>query len=227
MTPTLLEGSYLRAIANDPEADEPRLEYAAWCLRERGEDGKRQSDFIWAQVVLARLDPGKPGPKDLRRLTDLLARGSENWFRPLTAAGWVVSRCGRGLPSEVEAKSTGDLRPDALLSGVERMRIPARPDLTAVVTELCLSEWTDGVRALVLPDTLDPLAAVSLARSDHFRHLRALHLPLRLLDRFTTALRWAQVANEREGRPPPLPRLRIAGGVTASFPATEWTCRDV
>lgn len=198
----------LRAIADEPDCDEPRIDFANWCQEAGGEEGRLQAKLIKLQIALHKLAPAQPGADRLAaECAPLLTSCGRNWEGPLRDRGWTVTGFSRGLPSGVISQRIGDIRPDARLAGVERMELQSHMRLTSVVTELSQSEWSNGVRELVLPEGTDHLAVVSLALATHFSNLTRLRLPEHLHDTLGVALLKSRNTSAARFRQPSLPRL--------------------
>jgi uncharacterized protein (TIGR02996 family) len=210
------EQSLLQAIVNDPDAESPRTALADWCRQMGGDEGHRRAKFIRIQLTLHKVDALHPRMSALKNQADQLLRECGHpWKINLHNAGWVVKGWGRGLPSEVVSRKDREVRPTPLLAGVDRMALQPHSGLTATVTELSHSEWSNGVRRLELPDATDPLAVVTLALTKNFLNLTELVLPPNLLDQFTAALAETRAASIANHRLPPLLKLRTVNGSTA------------
>src|SRR5438552_3203827 len=136
---------FLRAIAEDPEDDVPRLVFADW-LEERGDS---RGEFMRLQVHLARFSESDRRRVGLEaRERELLDRHAVDWLGPLRnwSCGW---RFVRGLLAlEIDA--------EALLA------IPSGEQ------EAC--SWVERVKLWRLPER----ASETLAELKRFPHLSAL-----------------------------------------------------
>jgi uncharacterized protein (TIGR02996 family) len=99
----------LRAIVEDPEADDLRLIYADW-LQDHGEP--ERAEFIRVQVRLATLDEDDPDFRELHgREQDLLAAYSRCWLGELPAEFFLdrfleKAEFHRGFPEVLRLKGT-------------------------------------------------------------------------------------------------------------------------
>src|SRR5581483_7143335 len=94
--------AFLRAIADHPDDDLPRLVYADW-LDEHGDPAR--AEFIRVQCALARLPAGDTRAAALaRREAELLTDHQADWLRPLAGlAGGAKFR--RGFVEEVTVET--------------------------------------------------------------------------------------------------------------------------
>jgi len=198
------EEGFLRAIAEAPEDDTPRLVYADW-LEEHGE-GER-AEFIRLQVESDRTDVYDPRSVEFAdREAELLARHEKKWLTRLKPhlAEWKFRR---GLLDEVTVRvemllkhagklarhpirtmtlrfEPGDVdRADqvaacAALANVETLAVECRSGLTATALgQFAASKCLGRVKHLNLTDTrLNDSGVQALAAGQVARHLESLDL---------------------------------------------------
>lgn len=153
MTPNSDRIAFLRAIADQPEDDTPRLVFADW-LQEQGEEAR--AEFIRVQCAIARQEADNPS--HLSRLRDhewaLLTEHESSWRATLPNAGgfsWGSYR--RGFITDVMVS-------DAIVFAEFAERIfRATP-----------------VHSLTLATRLDHLAVERLAQQSHLAQITELRL---------------------------------------------------
>ena len=179
VTVTADERSLLRAIASDPDADHPRLAYAAWS---EGRGDFDRGRFIRCQVEAARLPEGD----DRRHALELEAQAllattpkdrqshRDRWEVPLHSLGVTHVEWERGFPARVTAAADAFVRHGAALidRGVYHLVVAnprGRPaSLDEVVRTPAFQElW--GLDAWDARHSMDALR--TLATSSTLRHL--------------------------------------------------------
>jgi uncharacterized protein (TIGR02996 family) len=110
--------AFLRAIADRPDDDLPRLVYADW-LDEHGEPAR--AEFIRVQCELARLRRDDPRVAELRRREDELLAAHEADWRPGPFDGLTLGSFLRGFIRELTVT-----RFEAFPAGIEKIA-PVHP----------------------------------------------------------------------------------------------------
>ena len=126
----MADADFLRAIAENPDDDTPRLVYADW-LDEHGDAaGRGRAELIRAQCELGR-DPKPARRKELTgQVRAILKAHAEGWLKPLRAAGFTLTpRFRRGLPEHVTMSATNFVHAaDRLLRAVPTVRAARFPN---------------------------------------------------------------------------------------------------
>ena len=119
------EAALLRAVADAPEDDAPRLVYADW-LEEHGQQARAQ--FIRLQLARAALEDHDPRAQELQeRCRELTAqRGTEERWTPRLPRGMGYPEFHRGFVEKVSC------RINDFLKGAERVKYhwPVRERVT-------------------------------------------------------------------------------------------------
>lgn len=82
-----IEADLLRDVLADPDSDEPRLAYAAWCAAQPDSATAARARLIEAQIDLARRGPDAPSARTFSLrcdIEDALAAHATAWIAPLS-----------------------------------------------------------------------------------------------------------------------------------------------
>ncbi|MGH1347827.1 MAG: hypothetical protein ACRBN8_40105 [Nannocystales bacterium] len=142
------EPTLRQAVLDDPDAEAPRVDYAAWCDQQPDVATQARGEFIRLQIGLEKYTPGGTSRGDQRlRMFELSDRFANTWAQPL--APWVSKReFHRGFVEYVTLSAANFLAHAKDLFALAPIRHVDLTDVRNVNESLFASPWLATLRSL-------------------------------------------------------------------------------
>jgi uncharacterized protein (TIGR02996 family) len=163
------EVELLAAVLREPDADAPRLAYAAWLRRAGGPANLARAELIGVQTEIEGVaEEDRRWPELARRERELLGRWAAVWEKPLRdlllpslfrPARWLRARLfgrggawrfHRGFIEEIDTSAAGFLEEDAILVGRTPVRRAVLNHATSLIGALAADPRLDNLLSLHL-----------------------------------------------------------------------------